>query len=157
MDVIRADSIATSRGGSAEWESTENALHLRGRRIRNTKPELQLRKALHALGLRYRLNRRIGRYQPDLVLPKYRVAVFVDGCFWHSCPAHGPKVFRGPNADRWRAKLHTNHIRDQVANKTLALAGWRVLRIWEHELHTEAKIALKTVASLAGCKKRMLA
>lgn len=150
---MRADGIATPQGGPAEWESTDNGLHLRGRRIRNTKPELQLRKALHALGLRYRLHRRIGPYQPDVVLPRYRVAVFVDGCFWHNCPAHGPKEFRGPNADRWRSKLDINHIRDQAANKALAAAGWRVLRIWECDIKANAPAAAMVVKDFAQAEQ----
>ncbi len=104
-----------------------------------------LRQAIHALGLRFRLHRRIDRYRPDLVLPKYRAAVFVDGCFWHACPLHGPKKFHGPNAQRWTEKLATNQARDVAANAAVIQAGWRVLRIWECEIKTSPATAAQTV------------
>lgn len=139
------------------WTATEAGEHLRGRRVRDTKPEVEVRRALHALGLRFRLGRRIGRYSPDLVFPRHRVAVFVDGCFWHGCPTHGPTVFRGPNADRWRAKLATNRQRDGAANATLAAAGWHVVRIWECEIKRDARKAADRVRTVtqagSGCAR----
>ena len=70
--------------------------------------------------------------KPDFIFPKFRLAVFVDGCFWHSCPKHKTK----PKNNRvfWRRKLSSNKKRDALVNATLRRAGWRVLRIWEHEL-----------------------
>lgn len=142
---------------AAGWQPTEDGLHLRGRRTSNTTPEVRLRRAVHALGLRFRLRRRIGRYQPDMVLPRYRVAVFVDGCFWHGCPEHGPREIRGPNAERWRAKLATNHARDLAANDALAASGWRVLRIWECEIKTKPSAAARKVANFAHAEPVTLA
>jgi DNA mismatch endonuclease, patch repair protein len=140
-------SAAASHLDTPGWEPTSAGAHLRGRPIRDTRPEVELRKAVHALGLRFRLNRRIGRYKPDLVLPRYRLAVFVDGCFWHGCPKHGPTTFRGPNADKWSSKLQANRARDIAANKALTVAGWRVLRIWECETRADVQIAAAKVLS----------
>ncbi len=106
---------------------------------RDTAPELMLRRQLHALGLRYRVHRRplAGiRRTADIVFPRKRVAIFVDGCFWHGCPVHGtaPKT----NADWWAAKLDRNKERDADTDRLLAEAGWTVVRIWEHEDPAEA-------------------
>lgn len=119
--------------------------HLRGRKIHNTKPEIALRRAVHATGLRFRLNRRVVRYTPDFVLPRHHVAVFVDGCFWHGCPIHGPKVFRGPNAARWAAKIDANRARDRAADSAVTAAGWLVVRVWECETRADIKAAARRV------------
>lgn len=136
---VEAAAVAPIRARA--WEPTAAGAHLRGRSTRDTKPELALRKAVHALGLRFRLTRRVGRYEPDFVLPRHRLAVFVDGCFWHGCPRHGPKQFRGPNADRWRSKLDANRARDVVANVALLEANWQVIRVWECETRRDARAA----------------
>jgi DNA mismatch endonuclease (patch repair protein) len=70
------------------------------------------------------------RFQPDLILPRYRVAVFVDGCYWHGCPEHG----RTPrsNTSYWSVKLERNRQRDLITTRLLELAGWSVVRVWEH-------------------------
>jgi DNA mismatch endonuclease, patch repair protein len=99
-----------------------------------TGPELQLRRELHRRGLRYRLHRRIVPGHPrrtvDIVFGPARVAVFVDGCFWHGCPDHGNLPTN--NADWWRDKLATNVQRDRETDRALKAAGWRVVRVWEH-------------------------
>ncbi|SCF34701.1 T/G mismatch-specific endonuclease [Micromonospora viridifaciens] len=137
---------ADSRG----WVSTEAGAHLRGRRVRDTGPEVALRQAVHSLGLRFRLQRPVvGRCKPDLVFARRRLAVFVDGCFWHGCPQHGPKAFRGPNADRWRQKLRDNQARDHRNNAALAEAGWRVLRLWECEIRADVAAAARRVEQCA--------
>ena len=100
---------------------------------------------MHACGLRFRLNRRVGRYRPDFVLPRHHLAVFVDGCFWHGCPEHGPRDFRGPNAARWQSKRDANRARDLAANAALAEAGWKVLRIWECETRADINAAATKV------------
>lgn len=102
-------------------------------RIRSTrtKPELTLRRALSARGLRYRVkNRLIGR--PDIVFTRARIAVFVDGCFWHGCPIHGTKPKSNPAY--WHPKIERNQVRDRVVTETLKGDGWLVLRYWDHEL-----------------------
>jgi DNA mismatch endonuclease (patch repair protein) len=101
---------------------------------RDTKPELALRRAVHALGLRYYVNRRpirSVRRTADLLFPRLRLAVFVDGCFWHGCPTH--HTVAKSNADFWAEKVATNRRRDTDTNARLAGAGWTVVRIWEHE------------------------
>ena len=98
----------------------------------NKDTELALAKLLRRHGIKgWR------RYQPvfgkpDFVFPKLKLAIFVDGCFWHGCPKHATKPAN--NRAFWRRKLSSNKKRDQVVNKTLRKAGWRVIRIWEHEL-----------------------
>ena len=96
--------------------------------------ELALRSALHRAGLRFRVNRQIVplcRSRADVVFMAARVAVFVDGCFWHGCPRHGtmPKQ----NTGWWQEKIAANQARDRRVNDVLAAAGWRVVRIWEHD------------------------
>lgn len=107
---------------------------MQGNRKRDTRPELAVRKAAHRLGLRYRVACRPlpgQRFTADLVFPSARVAVFVDGCFWHGCPEH----FSSPrtNASYWGPKIARNQARDAAAMAALRGAGWVGLRIWEHE------------------------
>jgi DNA mismatch endonuclease (patch repair protein) len=107
----------------------------RGNRRSGTRPELALRRALHARGLRYYVDHPIlanGRkIRPDIVFPRQRLAVFIDGCFWHGCPTHGTSP--QANSAYWTAKFARNHARDQAQTNALADAGWDVLRVWEHE------------------------
>ncbi|WP_409184169.1 very short patch repair endonuclease [Amycolatopsis sp. VS8301801F10] len=101
---------------------------------RNTSIEMALRKILHAAGYRYRVHRRPVkgvRREADLVFGPARVAVFVDGCFWHGCPEHG--TWPKNNADYWRTKIETNRRRDANTDALLLEAGWLSVRIWEHE------------------------
>ncbi|NKY36133.1 very short patch repair endonuclease [Nocardia speluncae] len=100
----------------------------------HTAPELALRRELHRRGIRYFVDRapiRGQRRRADLVFPRRRVAVYVDGCFWHRCPVHAtdPKN----NAAWWAEKLAGNVVRDRDTDAALAAAGWQVVRIWEHE------------------------
>ncbi|WSZ88363.1 very short patch repair endonuclease [Micromonospora sp. NBC_00858] len=137
-----------STDGGGGWVATVEGLHLRGRRTRDTAPEVALRRAVHALGLRYRLRRTLSnRCRPDLVFPGPRVAVFVNGCFWHGCPRHGPSQFRGPNAKKWATKIATNQARDQRIDNELAGSGWRVVRVWECEVRRGAEEAARRVAA----------
>ena len=103
-------------------------------RRRDTAPELELRRELHSRGLRYRVDLQILpglRRRADLVFSRAKVAVYVDGCFWHSCPIHAtqPKA----NGEFWAAKLAANEARDRDTDQRLATAGWTVVRVWEHE------------------------
>ena len=109
--------------------------NMRANRRTDTKPELALRRALHKLGYRYRKDHRLDlearRVRPDIAFTARRVAVFVDGCFWHACPEHGSKPKN--NDWYWTPKLLRNVERDRAADEALAAEGWCVVRIWEHE------------------------
>ncbi|MDX3687252.1 very short patch repair endonuclease [Streptomyces sp. NBC_01685] len=101
---------------------------------RDTKPEVAVRKLLHAAGYRFRVNARVPdmpRRTIDIAFTRAKVAVMIDGCFWHGCPVHAtqPKS----NAEWWREKLERNMARDRETTEHLAAAGWTVLRFWEHE------------------------
>lgn len=105
---------------------------------RDTKPEIALRRELWRRGLRYRIDVAAvpGRRRADLVFTRSRVVVYVDGCYWHSCPDHAtvPKA----NREWWVAKLQANVERDRDTDARLAAAGWEVVRVWEHEPPMEA-------------------
>lgn len=117
------------------WYSTEYSQRLSGRQRKNTKPEMLLRRQIHALGGRYRLQRRVApRILADVAFLKEKVAVFVDGCFWHGCPVHGKRQFTGPNAQNWTAKIQRNQERDRRATRHAEKDGWQVLRFWECEV-----------------------
>jgi DNA mismatch endonuclease (patch repair protein) len=142
------------KGADQRWVSTTEGEHLRGRRVKDTRPEVALRKAVHRLGLRFRLQRRVApRCTADFVLPRYHVAVFVDGCFWHGCPDHSPEEFRGPNAALWREKIETNKERDRRNTSRAAAAGWTVVRVWECEIRRNAEGAAKRVAEIADSNR----
>lgn len=113
-------------------------------RGRDTSPELVLRRHLWRIGLRYRLHAPIGRSRPDFVFPGPRVAVFLDGCFWHGCPDH----YVAPRSSRsfWAGKLRQNVERDRRGTAALEAAGWRVLRVWEHEVGEDASGVARRVA-----------
>lgn len=113
----------------------EVSRRMRANPRRDTKPEVAARAALHAHGLRFRKDHPIrleGRtVKADIVFPRRKVAVFVDGCFWHRCPIHGtePKA----NTAYWKPKLDRNVARDRDVDQALQQAGWQVIRVWEHE------------------------
>lgn len=103
-------------------------------RRRDTDPEVTLRRLLHARGLRYRIDARPlpdYRRRADIVFTRARVAVFLDGCFWHHCPDHGS--IPHANATWWTKKLERNVVRDRDTDARLVDEGWAVLRVWEHE------------------------
>lgn len=103
-------------------------------RQKDTSAELALRRALHALGLRYRIQVPVStkpRRVADITFGGPRVAVFVDGCFWHGCPEHA--TWPKQNADFWRAKIAANQERDRDTDARLRAEGWEVVRIWAHE------------------------
>jgi len=112
---------------------------MQGNRASDTGPELALRSELHRRGLRYRVHYTpvVGlRCRADVVFPKARIAVFVDGCFWHRCPEHGTSPTT--NAPYWQAKLDRNTARDRRNDIALVEAGWTVVRVWEHERAQDA-------------------
>ncbi|MGE2736091.1 very short patch repair endonuclease [Mycolicibacterium vaccae] len=120
-----AESWASSPGVRASMRSNKG---------RDTKPEVALRSAVHALGLRYRVSTRPVkeiRRTADLVFSRAKVAVFLDGCFWHGCPDHHTVAVT--NGDFWAAKVEGNRERDRDTDRKLADAGWVTVRVWEHE------------------------
>jgi DNA mismatch endonuclease, patch repair protein len=126
------DAVADYPHSSSEGRSA----NMRANRRTDTKPELALRRALHGRGYRYRKDYRLdlangARVRPDIAFTARRVAVFVDGCFWHVCPEHGTSP--AANTWYWEPKLRRNVQRDRAADEALAAAGWQVVRVWEHE------------------------
>ena len=129
---------------------SDRSSNLKAIRRKDTRPELQVRSALHRQGLRFRVDfpLRVDGYprliRPDVVFTRARLAVFIDGCWWHGCPAHGArKTLR--NAYYWRPKIALNQERDARQSDALTHAGWVVLRIWEHE---DSAAAARTIAAL---------
>jgi DNA mismatch endonuclease (patch repair protein) len=126
------------------WASSEGSRRsMRSNRSRDTGPELAVRQLLHRAGLRYRVDFPPigGRRRADVVFTRQRIAIFIDGCFWHGCPQHAstPKT----NSDYWVPKLARNIQRDRETDSTLRASGWTVLRFWEHQL--PAEVALKII------------
>lgn len=115
-----------------------------GIRGKNTKPELAIRSALHALGFRYRLHRKDLPGRPDIVFPKYRAVVMVHGCFWHG---HDCNLFRWPTTreDFWRTKIGRNMERDRMQHAALVAAGWRIGTIWECAVKGPARLPFEEV------------
>jgi DNA mismatch endonuclease (patch repair protein) len=116
-------------------------------RQRDTAPEVALRSALHRLGLRFRLQLRPVeglRRSADVVFTRLRLAVYVDGCFWHGCPLHG--TMAKANASFWQQKIEDNRHRDADTDRRLAEAGWTVVRVWEHE---DPDTAARRIAAIA--------
>ena len=107
-------------------------------RSKNTRHEVEIRKALYAAGLRYRLHRRDLPGIPDITFPRYRAVVFVHGCFWHGHDCH---LFRWPssNSERWKSKIRGNQSRDESSVSRLLASGWRVCTIWECALRGRGK------------------
>lgn len=122
---------------------------MQANRSRDTTPELTLRRLIHADGLRYRVSARPlkdVRRTADLVFRPAKVAVFVDGCFWHCCPQHGTQP--ATNSDYWQPKLARNVERDRETDRLLAAAGWLSIRVWEHEdLVKAARRVVRTTRS----------
>lgn len=111
---------------------------------RDTKPEVALRSAVHALGLRYRVGTRPlkqVRRTADLVFTKVKIAVFLDGCFWHGCPEHHTVAVT--NARFWADKVEKNVARDRDTDELLSAAGWTSVRIWEHEDPGDAALRIR--------------
>lgn len=129
------------------WASSpQSRTRMQAQRARDTAPELAIRRLLYQVGFRYRIDRSpipsLHR-RADIVFGAARVAVFVDGCFWHSCPQHGTKP--KSNADRWEAKLSRNRIRDRHTDQVLLDSGWLPVRVWEHEEPTVAASKIATI------------
>lgn len=115
---------------------------------RDTGPELSLRHSVWVLGLRYRLQYRIARTRPAIVFVGARLAVFVDGCFWHGCPLHS--TMRKNNRAFWEQRLTGNRKRDVENTQRLEVEGWCVLRLWEHEIKASAANCAQRIAVTLG-------
>lgn len=130
--------------------SASVAAVMRGNRGRDTRPELGVRRAVWALGLRYRVGVRpisTLRRTADMVFTRAKVAVFVDGCFWHGCPLHHRPARL--NADFWSSKIEGNRRRDEDTDRRLREAGWTVVRVWEHEEPGDAADRVRSAVDAA--------
>ncbi len=125
----------TMAGRVASWAtSPATRKAMQANRRRDTAPEMAIRRLVHASGLRYRVDARplpTARHTADMIFTRARVAVFIDGCWWHGCAEH----YRPPasNITYWAGKVTRNRERDRLANEALIAAGWTVVRVWEHE------------------------
>jgi DNA mismatch endonuclease (patch repair protein) len=128
-------SLTLVEAAEGSWASSSGTrASMRANRSRDTRPELALRRAVHRLGLRYRVAVRpvpTVRRTADLVFVRAKVAVFLDGCFWHGCPVHHTVAKR--NAEFWAEKVARNKARDRDTDRRLQEGGWLVIRVWEHE------------------------
>ena len=127
---------------------------MQGNKSKDTLAELAIRRALHAQGFRYRVNIRplpTLRRTADVVFPRVKIAVFIDGCFWHACPIHyvEPKV----HIDYWRPKIDRNHTRDVETTCLREQAGWTVMRFWGHQLSEE--VAGEIAAAVRAARMAM--
>jgi DNA mismatch endonuclease, patch repair protein len=135
--------------------SPETSRRMSNVRQKGTDAELALRRALYLRGLRYRVNYKVinnPRRVADIAFTRLKIAIFVDGCFWHGCPEHitWPKQ----NAEFWRHKIEVNRNRDVDTNERLCQIGWRVLRFWEHESPSYAAVVVADVISIERQRKK---
>jgi DNA mismatch endonuclease (patch repair protein) len=125
---------------------------MRSNRRRDTKSELAVRRALHAAGMRYFVDRPVATrsraVRADIVFPRARLAVFIDGCFWHGCPVHGTMPAR--NRDYWAPKIARNSERDAEQTRRLETVGWTVARFWEHE---SPEVVVEAIARLLADRR----
>ena len=135
--------------------SSRTSLRLSKVRQKGTSAELALRREMYRIGLRYRIDYEVlkkTRRVADVAFPGRRIAVFVDGCFWHGCPEHATWPKR--NADFWRQKIEANRRRDADTNARLRANGWTALRFWSHESPVDAAKAVARVVAKADNKLR---
>ncbi|MGC4964261.1 very short patch repair endonuclease [Gordonia sp. DT101] len=133
---------------SESWASSPAVrATMRGNRRRDTEPELAVRRRLHRMGLRYRVDypplSGHRRNRADVVFTKAKVAVFIDGCFWHGCPEHHRPA--NTNATFWSSKVEQNRARDQLVTARLQEAGWVAMRFWEHD---DPQVVAKEIATV---------
>ena len=149
----RCDDQLMPEPNLARPSTTHATATMRANRRRDTKPEVAIRSLLHRRGFRFRVDRMVqmdhGRARPDIVFSRARLAVFVDGCYWHNCPEHGEL----PRANRefWRTKFERNVARDRQQTEALTAEGWQVLRIWEHE---DPEAAADRIADVLMLRRR---
>lgn len=137
-------------GSKTSWASSPGTRRsMLGNKRRDTIPELEVRRLLHAAGLRYRVDFAPSldkRRRADIVFTRSRIAVFIDGCFWHGCPEHATRP--RTNADYWTPKLQRNRERDVQTTNDLQQQGWIVLRFWEHE--DPSQVAAVIISEVRG-------
>jgi len=155
-ESVVAEAVPKPRRPYPSPSTPGRSANMKANRRADTKPELALRKALHARGYRYRKDLRLDlpsgvRVRPDIVFTARRVAVFVDGCFWHCCPEHGTQP--AANTWYWEPKLRRNVERDRTADAALDSAGWTVVRLWEHESVDAAVAAVTAVLAAAAAAR----
>lgn len=134
--------------------SPETSRRMAKVRQKGTDAEIALRRELYRRGLRYRVDYEVlkkPRRVADVVFPGLKIAIFVDGCFWHGCPEHA--TWPKQNAEFWRRKIETNRLRDADTNSRLFDVGWTVLRFWEHESPVEAATAVAQAVAMARSKR----
>lgn len=134
--------------------SPETSRRMAGVRQKGTDAETALRRELYRSGLRYRVNYELlkkPRRVADVAFPGLKIAIFVDGCFWHGCPQHA--TWPKQNAEFWRQKIEANRLRDADTNSRLLDIGWTVLRFWEHESPIEAAEIVAQTVALAKAKR----
>lgn len=148
--------VRPGRSGAASWASSPAVRrNMQANRGRDTAPEIAVRRLLHAHGLRYRVNTALDfdrRRRADITFPRLRLAIFIDGCYWHGCAEH----FQTPktNTEFWLHKIGSNQARDRSTDATLRGAGWTVLRFWEHDDPvTVAEQVAATVQELRGIRR----
>jgi len=158
-NLVREGNLAklTREPSETSWASSHAVRNImRANRHRDTRPEKALRSAVHALGLRYRVNARPVKHvrrTADMVFPGAKVAVFLDGCFWHGCPDHY-RPAKADNREFWVQKIDANRRRDQETDQLLIAEGWKVIRVWEHE---DPAAAAKRVANTVLASRRVAA
>lgn len=139
---------------ATSWATTPGSRRsMQGNQAGRTAPELALRRALHAQGFRFRVAHPVPglpRRTIDIAFTRLRLAVFVDGCFWHGCPEHGTRP--QANADYWGHKLNRNATRDAETTRALEDGGWHVLRLWEHE--TLENMVAQNLTAMARARLR---
>lgn len=146
MDVSKQD-------GAPEPADEHVRARFRSQKVRGTKPELDIRRLVHAAGLRFRVDARPEedmRVRADLLFTRARVAVFIDGCFWHGCPQHfvAPKN----NAEWWAEKIGCNQLRDRQSRILMGTRGWEVMSFWEH--HDSSAAAAQIISTVAKLSTR---
>lgn len=139
-------------GGVARTRPLTRSEHMSRVHGKHSAAERALRSALHREGLRFRLHRRVESVAVDIVFPGPRVAVFVDGCFWHGCPRHA--TYPKTNREYWLPKLEENRKRDRRQTVRIRAAGWRVFRVWEHDCLPVAGGVVKRIVRTCRSHRR---
>ena len=147
-EPLNPDAVTTTEESSDVLTPEQRRMVMRRIKSKGTKPEMLMRRVLYRCGLRYRLHRSDLPGCPDIVFPKYRTVVFVNGCFWHG---HGCSLFKWPTtrAAFWQNKINRTRERDRITSDALRAAGWRMLVVWECAMKGKHRIALGDIQRVA--------